>query len=222
MTLLFGIALCLLFLLLWVLWKARYHRRVDWNDPVLNFLDGLNRYYCCSFHRLSKFEDRSSTGDQQILVSNHISGLDPLLLAAWSSRPLRFLVAREEYERWWLHPLLRKMQCIPVDRQQAGPKSFLATRRILRQGERVAVFPQGGIQHPTEQAKTLKNGAQLLAHSSGFSLLPIRVSGIRCQGSTFLALLLRSQARLEVFEAIPGRDASSEQAQIHIAVSLGL
>ncbi len=57
-----------------------------------------------------------------MVVANHISGLDPLLMAAASRRSLHFMIAREQYERFGLKWLFRMAGCIPVDRERAPEK----------------------------------------------------------------------------------------------------
>ena len=78
------------------------------------------------------------------------------------------------------------------------------------------IFPHGGIHHPAEAERALKNGAQLLAKASACTLLPLRISGIRGEGYTFLPLLIRSHARIEAFPRIPGNQAFSPDAQQQI------
>jgi len=74
-------------------------------------------------------------------VSNHVSGLDPLLLIAATRRPLRFVIAREEYERWGLRWLLHAVGCIPIARGRNPRSALSAARAALEAGEVVALFP---------------------------------------------------------------------------------
>src|SRR5690348_6145629 len=72
----------------------------DWGHRWLNRLDGLNRILCRRVHRLKHAPIELPATGGVLVASNHVSGLDPLLLIAASPRPLRFLIAREPYERW--------------------------------------------------------------------------------------------------------------------------
>lgn len=92
--------------------------KADWGGKWLNRLDGLNRIFCRKFHRLRHAKLHLPAKGGALLASNHVSGLDPLLLIAASRRPLRFMIAREQYDRWWLRWLFRAIGCIPVERSR--------------------------------------------------------------------------------------------------------
>jgi 1-acyl-sn-glycerol-3-phosphate acyltransferase len=132
-------------------------------------------------------------------VANHVSGLDPLLLVAACQRPLRFIIAREQYERFGLRWLLRAIGCIPVDRAASPHRALAAARRALQHGEVVALFPQGRIHLDTEGPVRLKPGILHLAKLSGAPVYPLRIDGVRGVGRTLRAVFLRSRARLTVF-----------------------
>ncbi|MGD2083234.1 MAG: 1-acyl-sn-glycerol-3-phosphate acyltransferase, partial [Chromatiales bacterium] len=71
----------------------------DWGSGWLNLLDGVNRLFCRYYHRMNDVVLPLPAEGAAIVVANHVSGLDPLLLIAASRRPLRFLIAREQFER---------------------------------------------------------------------------------------------------------------------------
>ncbi|HEY8553798.1 MAG TPA: lysophospholipid acyltransferase family protein [Burkholderiales bacterium] len=171
-------------------------QEADWGGRWLNRLDGLNRIFCRRFHGLPRQTLELPAEGPVLVASNHVSGLDPLLLIAASRRPLRFMIAREEYERWWFKWLFRAIGCIPVDRSRDPHKAFYAARRALEAGEVVALFPQGRI-HPDHLPPIpLRRGVVVLAHMTGAPILPVRITGVRGQGWGAPAVLMRSKARL--------------------------
>ncbi|MDJ0807707.1 MAG: lysophospholipid acyltransferase family protein [Gammaproteobacteria bacterium] len=189
---------------------------VEWGVGWLNRLDGLNRLFCRHYHRLPAVELQIPEGGPAILVSNHISGLDPLLMAASSRRPLRFLIAREQYERFGLRWLFRSVGCIPVDRQRSPEKAMRAAFKMLRQGEVVALFPHGKIHLDSDPPRRLKAGAARLAMHTGAPLVPMRISGIRRQGHVISPVLLRAEARIAAFPVI--RPAGREPEELLEAI----
>jgi 1-acyl-sn-glycerol-3-phosphate acyltransferase len=64
-----------------------------------------------------------------------MSSLDPFLLLTACKRPLRFLVASEEYERPILNWLFIASGCIPVDRVGRPEKALREAFRALQQCE---------------------------------------------------------------------------------------
>ncbi len=173
--------------------------RADWGRPWLNTLDGLNRIFCRRFHRLRVAHLPLPKHGPALVVANHVSGLDPLLLIAASDRPLRFIIAREQYERFGLHWLLRAVGCIPLDRAASPHRALAAARRALQRGEVVALFPHGRIHLDTDGPARLKPGILHLAKLSGAPVYPLRIDGVRGVGRTVSAVFLRSRARLAVF-----------------------
>ncbi len=172
-----------------------------WNGSLVNCIDGLNRLFCRYFHKLES-EPLNLPGGGAIVVSNHVSGLDPLLLIASCRRPLRFLIARSEYERWWLKWLFDGVECIPVNRSGRVDKSLSAARAALARGEVLAVFPQGRLVPQGAAPVTLKRGAVYLADLAQVPIIPVRVDGVSAQGKTILAIFLRSRARVRVATAL--------------------
>jgi 1-acyl-sn-glycerol-3-phosphate acyltransferase len=168
----------------------------DWGSRWLNRLDGLNRLFCRHFHRLRHERLPLPARGPALLVSNHVSGLDPLVLIAASNRPLRFLIAREQYERWWLKWLFRAIGCIPVERSRNPVAAYAAARRALEAGAVVALFPHGRIHLDRHPPAPLKRGVALLARATGAPIVAVRLDGVRGEGRTVSAVFLRSRVRL--------------------------
>ncbi len=177
-------------------------RGAEWGHLWVNRIDGLNRIYCRRYHRLVSEPLALPSEGPAIVVANHVSGLDPLLLAAASPRPLRFIIASEEYHRFGLTWLFRAAQCIPVDRTGRPERAFRAALAALKAGEVVALFPQGRIYRDREAPHHLKAGASRLAQMTNAPLYPHRIEGIAGEGTVFSSLWKRSRARLTAYPPI--------------------
>ncbi|MGA9749057.1 MAG: lysophospholipid acyltransferase family protein [Nocardioides sp.] len=123
-------------------------------------------------------DERVPSTGPVVLASNHVSFLDFLLvgLAARSSRRnVRFL-ARHEV---WGNPLVARamdaMGHVPVDRT-APAAAYLHARALLRGGEAVGVFPEGGVS-TSFTVRALLPGAVALAQETGAPLLPLAIWG---------------------------------------------
>lgn len=185
--------------------------RADWGNSWLNALDGLNRIFCHRFHRLRSMHLPLPVHGPALVVANHISGLDPLLMIAACHRPLRFLIAREQYERFGLQWLFRAVGCIPVERGGNTKPALAAARHALQQGEVIALFPQGRIHLAHESRAPLKPGVAHLAKFSGAPVYPLYIEGIKGAGHTLGAVFLRSRARITIFPSLHYEESRPER-----------
>ena len=182
----------------WIDHNARSYARVDWGDSCANFADGHIRWFCKVFHGLPDTIIPLPESGPAIIVANHISGLDPFILIAACRRPLRFLIAREQYERFGLRWLFKAAGCIPVDREGRPDRALRAAYEALDSGEVVALFPHGGIHWPIKKDARIKGGAIKMAIRSTAPVYPVLISGIRLPGFTVLSLLLPGRVSLEL------------------------
>ncbi len=188
-------------------------QRTDWDSTWLNYLDGLNRLFCQHYHRLQYTPVDLPTQGPALIVANHLSGLDSLLLVAVTQRPLRFLIAREQYERFGLTWLFRAMGCIPVDRSRHPEVALRAALRALESGEVIALFPQGTFTLPGEKRK-LKGGIFWLAEQTNSPIYPVFISGIKGIGHIFRGVLWPSHAKMITYPPLEwNRNNSLESLQ---------
>ena len=111
-----------------------------------------------------------------LLCSNHISALDPVLIAAAvSRRQPHFMGKKELFRIPLLGGLLRTLGAYPVDR--AGDVGAIKTSlALLGQGSCVGIFPQGtrcAGKTPREAVDKVKNGAGLLCDKTHVTVLPV-------------------------------------------------
>ena len=181
--------------LLYLIHIGKKHNKTDWGSKGLNILDGVNRWFCLNYHRLPPDMLKLPDKGPAILVSNHVSGLDPLLLIAASTRPLRFMIAQEEYDRWWLRWLFKRIGCIPVKRDKNPKKALNHSISSLKKGEILVVFPQGGIVVKDDN-KPLKQGAFMLAKLVNVPVYSVRIQGVAAKGFTIISVFVPSKIKL--------------------------
>lgn len=195
---------------------GRQHAGADWGGPFLNHLDGLMRVFCARFHRLD-YEPLPVPGSGgAIVAANHLSGLDPIILSAASSRPLRFVIATEQYQRPLLRWFYDQIGCIPVDRTGSPEKAFYAARRALAEGRIIVLFPQGRIRRPEDPRQPLKRGVIALAAMANVPVIPARISGVGGVGQLVKAVFIRSHARIAAGAPVHVADSRDEGALLVI------
>jgi 1-acyl-sn-glycerol-3-phosphate acyltransferase len=115
-----------------------------------------------------------------IVASNHVSYLDPLVIAYLANRRqrrVRFLTKAELFEKRGLGPLLRQVNQIPVQRLSATAADSLEhADAALERGELVAVFPEGTISLDLEPMAG-KSGTARLAATTGVAVTPVGLWG---------------------------------------------
>ncbi len=108
-----------------------------------------------------------------LLVSNHISWLDGLLLVAVSPRPIRLIVSTNLLSRWWSRGLARIMGAIPVGRAPKAAWSAIETaRQALKNDELVCIFPEGRINR-SSQLQPFKAGALEIVRGTSAPMIPV-------------------------------------------------
>jgi 1-acyl-sn-glycerol-3-phosphate acyltransferase len=116
-----------------------------------------------------------------ILASNHVSYLDPLVLAYVATkrgRRTRFLAKDELFAKKGLGSVLRGLRQIPVSRgTSSAAGSLLLAEDALRGGECVAVFPEGTISLDLEPMAG-KTGTARLAAATGVPVVPVGLWGL--------------------------------------------
>lgn len=185
-----------LFIAVLVWFIGLQNAKADWGGASVNWLDGWTRLICRYIHRLPDQKIALPEAGPAIVVANHVSGVDPLLLISASKRPLRFLIAREEYERPIVHWLFKKAGCIPVDRTGRPEQALRQALRALQQGEVIALFPHGKIHLDSDPPRKIKGGVGRLASWSNAPVFPIRIDGVTAQGKVFTAPFVPSRVQL--------------------------
>jgi 1-acyl-sn-glycerol-3-phosphate acyltransferase len=116
-----------------------------------------------------------------VLACNHVSSFDPwpLGMPLWPHRYLRFMAKSELY--WFpLTPILNGAGAFPVRRGQADAEAIDTAVRLAREGNVIAMFPEG-----TRRRKGLvkrfearpRTGAARIALEAGVPLVPAAVRG---------------------------------------------
>jgi 1-acyl-sn-glycerol-3-phosphate acyltransferase len=202
------ILLCavLLFIVAFVVIGRRFNE-INWGVWWVNIFDGWIRLFAHRYHRLhgDKIDLPNSGG--VLLICNHVSGLDPLLLIAASKRPLHFLIAEEEYNRFGLTWIFRAAGCIPVDRGGRTDAAFRAAVRALKNGDVVALFPHGRIHPDHESEARIKPGALRLATLAQVPIYTARLTGVAGVGEVIASVFKRSHAHIQGLELIEWQDA---------------
>jgi acyl-[acyl-carrier-protein]-phospholipid O-acyltransferase/long-chain-fatty-acid--[acyl-carrier-protein] ligase len=115
-----------------------------------------------------------------LLVPNHITWIDGILLMLTSSRPIRMIAWAPNLEkRPWIKRLSNMFGAIPID--PLKPKMIVAALRTAREavknGDLVCIFPEGGLSR-TGQVQSFKPGLMKILEGSTASVIPVYLEGL--------------------------------------------
>ncbi|MGE0276847.1 MAG: acyl-[ACP]--phospholipid O-acyltransferase [Nitrospiraceae bacterium] len=120
-----------------------------------------------------------------LLVSNHVSFIDGLLLIASLDRPIRFVVDAGYADHPLYKPFLKALHVIPITSQE-GPRRLLKALReagqALDDGELVCIFPEGQITR-TGGMLPFRRGFERIVKGRPVSVIPVHLD--RVWGSIF-------------------------------------
>lgn len=111
-----------------------------------------------------------------IVLSNHQSHLDPVLVGLAIDRRLNFLARQSLFRFAPLRWLIHSLDAIPIDRDGSGLSGLKETLRRLKREEMVLIFPEG-TRTPDGELHRLKPGFIPVARRSGVPLLPVAIEG---------------------------------------------
>src|SRR5438552_8418792 len=106
-----------------------------------------------------------------LLLPNHITWVDAIVLQLACPRSIRYIIDEEFYRKPILHPFLRLLRCIPIDTRHSHSAIRAATEKIA-EGEIVCLFPEGQL----ERAGTLlrlRRGYELIARHAKAPIVPV-------------------------------------------------
>jgi 1-acyl-sn-glycerol-3-phosphate acyltransferase len=114
---------------------------------------------------------------QAIVVSNHVSYMDAILLGSASPRPIHFIVLQWMYDLIAIRWFYWGMGTIPV-RAGSDARGIRRALRTLASGGVVGVFPEG-TRSADGRVREAQPGAALLAALSGAPVVPAFIDGAR-------------------------------------------
>ena len=130
-----------------------------------------------------------------ILVCNHISGLDPLLIQAVCPRLIVWMMAKEYYEQPLIAGLIRRIEAIPLARQGRAQAATRQAMRALAKGRVLGIFPEGRIE-TSRELLPFQTGVAMIALRTATRVYPAFLDGSQRGCSMMRAYLRPQHARL--------------------------
>jgi acyl-[acyl-carrier-protein]-phospholipid O-acyltransferase / long-chain-fatty-acid--[acyl-carrier-protein] ligase len=123
------------------------------------------------FYRVTAFGREHLPKGGFLLLPNHITWVDAIVLQLACPRPIRYVIDEEFYRKRLLQPFLRAVGCIPINIRHSHSAIRAAAQQIAA-GEIVCLFPEGQL----ERAGTLlrlQRGYELIARHANAAIVPV-------------------------------------------------
>lgn len=123
---------------------------------------------------LKGWEHYQKAGDRVVIVVNHVSFLDGILLATFLPGRPTFAINTQMANRWWVKPFFNVVDLFPLD--PTNPFAIKSLTSKVRQGVHCVIFPEGRIT-VTGALMKIYEGPGLIADRANATILPIRIDG---------------------------------------------
>ena len=162
-----------------------------------------------------------------IIVCNHVSFYDALILASAIRRPPRFVMHHTIFKTPVLSFIFRTARAIPIAPAKEDPalleKAYLDIAQALKDGEIVCIFPEGRITDNGE-IYPFRSGITRILEAAPVPVIPVALRGMwgsfssRHRGPAFQKLPRRFRSRVEVAvgEPVPPEEATPEHLQTRV------
>jgi len=119
-------------------------------------------------------ENLHKAGNKTLIIANHTSFLDPLIISAFIPGRIYFAVGEDLAKAWWLKPFMKILNSCSVDYNNPMAAKTLIDK--LKAGKQVVIFPEGRIS-VTGSLMKIYDGPGMIAEKAGAALLPIKIEG---------------------------------------------
>jgi 1-acyl-sn-glycerol-3-phosphate acyltransferase len=178
-------------------------------------------------------DEHIPTQGAAVLVCNHVSYVDAVLLMAASPRPIRFIMDHRIFATPVLGTLFRLAKAIPIaplkDDPEAYERAFAEARRVLDEGDLLAIFPEGGLTRDGELAE-FKGGIMKILQTHPVPVVPMALGNLwgsffsRVEGGGAMRRPFRrglfSRVTLDVAVALPASEVTPDGLRERVAALL--
>jgi 1-acyl-sn-glycerol-3-phosphate acyltransferase len=111
-----------------------------------------------------------------LVVSNHLSNIDPFLFGGYAPGALYCITKRELFSNPFVSWIMAGCNCFPVDRGAADRQAMRTALDALSRRGRLLIFLEG-TRSATPGMRRAEAGAGFLARRSGARILPVAIWG---------------------------------------------
>mgnify|MGYP001275832433 CR=1 FL=1 len=122
--------------------------------------------------------EKMPLGGGAIVIANHISYWDPVVVGCALKRRIYFMAKAELFNIPGLGPVITRLGAFPVRRDGPDPSSLRRSIKLLKSNRVIGIFPEG-TRSQSGEILAPHLGAAMLALKVGVPIVPVTVSGTR-------------------------------------------
>jgi 1-acyl-sn-glycerol-3-phosphate acyltransferase len=111
-----------------------------------------------------------------IMAANHQSYFDPPLVGITCKNELYYLARKTLFEKKLLGPIISRVNALPVDLSRGDLAAFRSILKLLQEGHRTVIFPEG-TRSLTGQIQKARPGIGMIIARTLAPVVPMRIFG---------------------------------------------
>ena len=108
-----------------------------------------------------------------VFVANHYTALDPCYMFRFYKKNIYFLAKKEAMQKKVSSALLKNAGAIPIDRENNDVRAMMNAMKVLKEDNKLVIFPEGTRNKKSEELQELKGGAGLFAVRTKSPIVPV-------------------------------------------------
>lgn len=122
-------------------------------------------------------ENLDNTEGAYIVCGNHISMIDPVILAVSTKRQIHFMGKKELFENKFLAFIFRNLGAFPVDRQGISLSAIKSSISVLNNNGILGIYPEGTRIQGGYDENNAKPGIAMIAKKANVKIIPVYIEG---------------------------------------------
>lgn len=148
--------------------KFKNYKMMDYIRPIGNVF--FKTYYKVQYEGV---ENLNRVGGF-IVASNHVSAIDPLLIAMATKRKLHYIAKYEIFENAFINTMATHLNAFPIVRGRGDMRAVNYAIEIIRRGEGLCIFPEG-TRSKDGTPQRAKSGVGYMARYTGADVVPCAI-----------------------------------------------
>jgi acyl-[acyl-carrier-protein]-phospholipid O-acyltransferase/long-chain-fatty-acid--[acyl-carrier-protein] ligase len=134
------------------------------------------RLFFYAFYKIEikGIENYEKAGKRTVIIANHLSYIDPPLIACHIPETLQFAINLTITKKWWVKPFLKIIKTYPIEPN--NPMAIKSLIEEVKKDKKIVIFPEGRTTTTGSMMK-IYEGPGMIADKANATILPIRIDG---------------------------------------------